>query len=42
MSPEGISKAQKSLIAQGLYFGTVDGISESKTESAMRARDARR
>ena len=38
MSPEGISKAQKSLIAQGLYFGTVDGISESKTESAMRAR----
>jgi len=38
MSPEGISKAQKLLIAQGLYFGTVDGISESKTESAMRAR----
>lgn len=38
MSPEGISKAQKSLIAQGLYFGTVDGISEDKTESAMRAR----
>ena len=38
MSPEGISRAQKSLIAQGLYFGTVDGISESKTESAMRAR----
>ena len=38
MSPEGISKAQKSLIAQGLYFGTVDGISQDKTESAMRAR----
>lgn len=38
MSPEGISRAQKSLIAQGLYFGTVDGISENKTESAMRAR----
>lgn len=38
MSPEGISKAQKSLISQGLYFGVVDGISEAKTESAMRAR----
>jgi hypothetical protein len=38
MSPEGISKAQKSLLAQGLYFGRVDGISEDKTESAMRAR----
>ena len=38
MSPEGISKAQKSLISQGLYFGVVDGISEQKTESAMRAR----
>lgn len=38
MSPEGISKAQKSLISQGLYFGSVDGIAEAKTESAMRAR----
>lgn len=38
MSPEGISKAQRLLLAQGLYFGSVDGISQDKTESAMRAR----
>ena len=38
MSPEGIAKAQKSLISQGLYFGVVDGLAEQKTESAMRAR----
>lgn len=37
-SPEGISQAQRLLLAQGLYFGTVDGISRDKTESAMRAR----
>jgi hypothetical protein len=38
MSPEGISKAQSLLFAQGLYFGSVDGIRQDKTESAMRAR----
>lgn len=38
MSPEGISKAQSLLLAQGLYFGSVDGIRQDKTESAMRAR----
>lgn len=38
MSPEGISKAQSLLLAQGLYFGSVDGIRQNKTESAMRAR----
>ena len=38
MSPEGISKAQSLLLAQGLYFGSVDGIRRDKTESAMRAR----
>ena len=37
-SPEGISQAQRLLLAQGLYFGSVDGIAEQKTESAMRAR----
>lgn len=37
-SPEGISQAQRLLLAQGLYFGSVDGISQDKTESAMRAR----
>lgn len=37
-SPEGISQAQRLLLAQGLYFGSVDGISRDKTESAMRAR----
>jgi hypothetical protein len=37
-SPEGISQAQRLLLAQGLYFGSVDGIAEEKTESAMRAR----
>jgi hypothetical protein len=38
MSPEGIAKAQSLLLAQGLYFGSVDGIRQDKTESAMRAR----
>jgi hypothetical protein len=38
MSPEGISKAQSLLLAQGLYFGSVDGIRQDKTEGAMRAR----
>lgn len=38
MSPEGIGKAQSLLLAQGLYFGSVDGIRQDKTESAMRAR----
>jgi len=38
MSPEGISKAQSLLLAQGLYFGRVDGLRRDKTESAMRAR----
>lgn len=38
MSPEGISKAQSLLLAQGKYFGSVDGIRQDKTESAMRAR----
>lgn len=38
MSPEGIEKAQSLLLAQGLYFGSVDGIRKDKTESAMRAR----
>jgi len=38
MSPEGISKAQSLLLAQGLYFGSVDGIRQDKTESGMRAR----
>lgn len=37
-SPEGISQAQRLLLAQGLYFGSVDGISRDKTESGMRAR----
>lgn len=37
-SPEGISQAQRLLLAQGLYFGSVDGLAEEKTESAMRAR----
>jgi hypothetical protein len=37
-SPEGIKSAQRLLLAQGLYFGSVDGIAEQKTESAMRAR----
>ena len=37
-SPEGIAQAQRLLLAQGLYFGSVDGISRDKTESAMRAR----
>ena len=37
-SPEGIEKAQSLLLAQGLYFGSVDGIRQDKTESAMRAR----
>ena len=37
-SPEGIEKAQSLLLAQGLYFGRVDGVRQDKTESAMRAR----
>ena len=37
-SPEGIAQAQRLLLAQGLYFGSVDGISRDKTESGMRAR----
>lgn len=37
-SPEGIAKAQSLLLAQGLYFGSVDGIRQDKTEGAMRAR----
>ena len=38
MASAGISQAQRLLLAQGLYFGSVDGIAEQKTESAMRAR----
>lgn len=37
-SPEGIKEAQALLIAQGKYFGRVDGIRESLTEAAMRGR----
>jgi hypothetical protein len=37
-SPEGVAQAQRLLLAQGLYFGSVDGISRDKTESGMRAR----
>ena len=37
-SPEGIAQAQRLLLAQGLYFGSVDGIARDKTESGMRAR----
>lgn len=37
-SPEGIKEAQSLLLAQGKYFGSVDGIRQEKTEAAMRGR----
>ncbi|TNE58602.1 MAG: hypothetical protein EP341_03025 [Sphingomonadales bacterium] len=37
-SPEKIKEAQALLIAQGKYFGQVDGIRKELTEAAMRAR----
>lgn len=37
-SPEGIKEAQALLLAQGKYFGSVDGIRQDKTEAAMRGR----
>lgn len=37
-SPEKIKEAQALLIAQGKYFGRVDGIRADLTEAAMRAR----
>jgi len=37
-SPEGIKEAQALLLAQGKYYGSVDGIRAGLTEAAMRAR----
>lgn len=37
-SPEGIKEAQALLLAQGKYFGAVDGIRADLTEAAMRRR----
>jgi hypothetical protein len=37
-SPEKIKEAQSLLLAQGKYYGSVDGIRQDKTEAAMRAR----
>ena len=37
-SPEKIKEAQSLLIAQGKYFGRVDGVRAELTEAAMRAR----
>lgn len=37
-SPEGVSEAQALLLAQGKYFGRVDGIRADLTEAAMRRR----
>lgn len=37
MTPEGIAKAQSEMISRCGYLGEVDGIRQSKTESAMRA-----
>jgi hypothetical protein len=37
-SPENIKKAQALLIAQGKYYGEVDGLRERLTEAAMRSR----
>ena len=37
-SPEKIKEAQALLIAQGKYFGRVDGLRETLTEAAMRSR----
>lgn len=37
-SPEGIKEAQALLLAQGKYFGAVDGIRANLTEAAMRRR----
>lgn len=37
-SPEGIKEAQALLLAQGKYFGSVDGIRADLTEAAMRRR----
>jgi hypothetical protein len=37
-SPEKIKEAQSLLIAQGKYFGRVDGLREDLTEAAMRSR----
>ncbi len=37
-SPEGVKEAQALLLAQGKYYGSVDGIRQSLTEAAMRAR----
>lgn len=37
-SPEGVKEAQALLLAQGKYYGSVDGIRQDLTEAAMRAR----
>jgi hypothetical protein len=37
-SPEKIKEAQSLLIAQGKYFGRVDGLRQTLTEAAMRSR----
>lgn len=37
-SPEGVAEAQALLLAQGKYFGRVDGIRQDLTEAAMRRR----
>ena len=37
-SPEGVKEAQALLLAQGKYYGSVDGIRQNLTEAAMRAR----
>ena len=37
-SPEGVKEAQALLLAQGKYYGSVDGIRENLTEAAMRGR----
>lgn len=37
-SPEGIAEAQALLLAQGKYYGAVDGIRRDLTEAAMRRR----
>ena len=37
-SPEGVKEAQALLLAQGKYYGSVNGIRQNLTEAAMRAR----
>jgi len=37
-SPEGVKEAQALLLAQGKYYGSVDGIRQNLTEAAMRGR----